>query len=649
MTTVVRTSYRDPWSGTGSTRDIPSVEIAFRTAQSYLTTVSCNTDRIDVRDLSTNQPIVPETSPWHNPRYRPVGTTLTLQIVGEFPSPRFVGDIVSIIGDFRAVFQESYCEMFRSCNIDNIQERRAENPIVLKALRASGMFGQATSERGHFRFLSRFDVSRVTCMDEMFEGISPNQTFDVDLIRGWNVSNVTSMKRMFAWSSINPNLSEWDVSRVTNMEKMFLNAVNFNQDISRWNVRSVTTMDGMFENAKAFTGVGLRHWRYRVQRVESMDRMFRTAESFKENLSSWQLHPKVVRLEVLGVAYNALVQTYYGNCGMYALLNQFFLHPTLDDYTQQWASTIITRAISTSDHPALLRTLGGILDAHHRDEDETLEEPMKDLLGLFKCAIFLIPESFAACRTSEAANGMYDSLVHYANTGLLTYLLPRELFRTYFLPGFDDRMRCIKDQLRIRHRGSVLTENDVMPNVYPEIPEGSTKFLEYRNILVGDPTQHIPRITEMMSSITTWQDAIDMVVHAIGWEDFFCISKGTAMFQEDPDPPLFICLAASHEINKHPDLQIVHRQRNLVYELASVVFKTLSIEEEPGEEPGPHYITGLYFRGLEGTDRYLTDPHGYTILGNWNADSLIENAVSVIYRRTPYIDRPLENLSMMHT
>ena len=56
----------------------------------------------------------------------------------------------------------------------------------------------------------------------------------------WDVSNVTDMYGMFAYSSFNQNIGGWDVSNVTDMYGMFYDATSFNQDIGYWDVSNVT-------------------------------------------------------------------------------------------------------------------------------------------------------------------------------------------------------------------------------------------------------------------------------------------------------------------------------------------------------------------------------------------------------------------------
>ena len=75
-------------------------------------------------------------------------------------------------------------------------------------------------------------------------------------ISGWDVSEVKSMKRLFcahkhrggyeAAKKFNADISRWDVSNVTDMEDMFRGAEQFNCNLSSWNVEKVTNMQMMF-------------------------------------------------------------------------------------------------------------------------------------------------------------------------------------------------------------------------------------------------------------------------------------------------------------------------------------------------------------------------------------------------------------------
>jgi surface protein len=59
-------------------------------------------------------------------------------------------------------------------------------------------------------------------------------------ISNWNVSNVTTMERMFDCSEFNGDISKWDVSNVEYMNSMFYDS-NFMGDISKWKPYSLTS------------------------------------------------------------------------------------------------------------------------------------------------------------------------------------------------------------------------------------------------------------------------------------------------------------------------------------------------------------------------------------------------------------------------
>ena len=63
-------------------------------------------------------------------------------------------------------------------------------------------------------------------------------------ISSWDVSNVTSMRYTFWYSTFNQDISSWDVSNVKNMKYMFYESKNFNQDLSTWNVDKVHGCEG---------------------------------------------------------------------------------------------------------------------------------------------------------------------------------------------------------------------------------------------------------------------------------------------------------------------------------------------------------------------------------------------------------------------
>ena len=104
-------------------------------------------------------------------------------------------------------------------------------------------------------------------------------------ISKWDVSYVTNMDELFKHkSSFYENISNWDVSNVTSMYQMFNDADSFNQPLNNWNVSSVTTMQGMFKYTLIFDQP-LDNWD--VSNVTSINNMFFGAAAFNQDISDW--------------------------------------------------------------------------------------------------------------------------------------------------------------------------------------------------------------------------------------------------------------------------------------------------------------------------------------------------------------------------
>ena len=129
--------------------------------------------------------------------------------------------------------------------------------------------------------VSLWDMSNVTSCRKMFMG----SQFNGDISK-WNVSNVTNMEHMFAGSTFNNDISKWDVSNVEGFNGMFSNNEIFNQPIGNWNVKSAKYMDNMFYNAQSFNQP-IGDWV--VSNVVNMSCMFMKAISFKQNISNWDI------------------------------------------------------------------------------------------------------------------------------------------------------------------------------------------------------------------------------------------------------------------------------------------------------------------------------------------------------------------------
>jgi len=132
-----------------------------------------------------------------------------------------------------------------------------------------------------------WDVSNVVSMDGMFKNASSfNQP-----IGNWNISQVTDIRGMFSYAtSFNQPIGDWDVSDVTNMSDVFFGATSFNQPIGDWDVSSVTKMVNMFRDTSLFNQ-NIENWD--VSNVTNMEAMFSGwwsgSSAFNQPLNDWNV------------------------------------------------------------------------------------------------------------------------------------------------------------------------------------------------------------------------------------------------------------------------------------------------------------------------------------------------------------------------
>ena len=134
-------------------------------------------------------------------------------------------------------------------------------------------------------YMSIWDVSKVTHMDNMFDGC---KKFEGKGLENWDVSNVEISSFMFLkCENLNCDLSKWDVRNIRRMSSMFSYCKKFDCDLSYWNVSNVTDMIGMFTRCKKFD-CDLSNWD--VSNVKDMYSMFIECENFKgKGIENWDV------------------------------------------------------------------------------------------------------------------------------------------------------------------------------------------------------------------------------------------------------------------------------------------------------------------------------------------------------------------------
>ena len=149
-------------------------------------------------------------------------------------------------------------------------------------------------------------------------------------------SKITDMEGLFAgdfnlgnpkFSYFNQNISSWDVSNVTTMKRMFFLTMNFNQPIGNWDVSNVTDMNAMFQTAQAFNQP-IGDWD--VSNLVDAGSMFDRNTKFHQDIGNWNFE-SLKSMRCMFCGYSTIAGDYY---------NKFegsgpgsgFNHPSVGDW-----------------------------------------------------------------------------------------------------------------------------------------------------------------------------------------------------------------------------------------------------------------------------------------------------------------------------
>ena len=115
----------------------------------------------------------------------------------------------------------------------------------------------------------------------------------IEIINGWNVSNVTSMNGMFygckALEKL-PDISKWVTNKITDLSSMFEGCAILERipDISKWDVKKVKSMSCMFSGCESLKSLpDLSKWQ--TNNLETIDSMFQNCNNLisLKGLDNW--------------------------------------------------------------------------------------------------------------------------------------------------------------------------------------------------------------------------------------------------------------------------------------------------------------------------------------------------------------------------
>jgi surface protein len=200
--------------------------------------------------------------------------------------------IIAISGTFPAMNAQS-----NSTSMPQLTEVARWGDIVWESM--AYMFTNATNLEITAQDVPNLD--NVSSIEGMFASFGTSK-FNSD-ISGWDVSNITNMKLLFAGAdAFNQDISVWNVGSVTTMESMFSQATSFDQNLGAWDIRKVVTFDGESEGSGFMDGTPLSTVNYDSTLLGWADKLSVSTErtvSFGEaqrSILSNQAYEKLVEL-----------------------------------------------------------------------------------------------------------------------------------------------------------------------------------------------------------------------------------------------------------------------------------------------------------------------------------------------------------------
>jgi surface protein len=107
----------------------------------------------------------------------------------------------------------------------------------------------------------------------------------ISSVSNWGTLGLTSLQGAFSGATNLVSVPSTLLNYVTNIGYMFNNANSFNQNISSWNTSNVTNMTNIFASARIFNQ-DISPWN--TSNVTNMNNVFNGATNFNQNISSWK-------------------------------------------------------------------------------------------------------------------------------------------------------------------------------------------------------------------------------------------------------------------------------------------------------------------------------------------------------------------------